>query len=234
MHTGQSRLSTASPSWIIRDDRMDRNAMAWALAVALAVHLFFLLFVDFPRAGPTLPKPIEPTESPQIVRPTLPPPPMPESSPVVRVTRQPALPVPFPVPAPPAPLPEGVVIDLETPVPPMRVQIGEPVPPDPPPGPLRPGIDSVTHPSLIPESKIAPIYPELARRARLSGLVIVQAVILEDGTVGETKVLQCDRPGVGFEEAATEAITQWRYEPSRLHGRSVDVYFTVIVEFTLQ
>ena len=234
MHTGQSRLSTASPSWIIRDDRMDRNAMAWALAVALAVHLFFLLFVDFPRAGPTLPKPIEPTESPRIVRPTLPPPPMPESPPIESVIHQRALPVPFPVPAPPEPLPEGRLIDLEAVVPPMRVQIGEPVPPDPPPGPRRPGLNNVTHPLLIPESKIAPIYPELARTARLPGLVIVQAVILEDGTVGETKILQCDHPGVGFEEAAIEAITQWRYEPSRLYGTPVDVFFTVIVEFTLQ
>ncbi len=92
----------------------------------------------------------------------------------------------------------------------------------------------MTHPSLIPESKVAPIYPELARRARLSGRVIVQAVILEDGTVTETEVLQCDHPGVGFEEAAIEAITQWRYEPARLYGEPVNVYFTVNVEFTLQ
>ena len=92
----------------------------------------------------------------------------------------------------------------------------------------------MTHPSLIPESKVAPIYPELARRVRLSGRVIVQAVILEDGTVGEIEVLLCDHPGVGFEDAAIEAISQWRYEPARLFWEPVDVYFTVIVEFELQ
>ena len=159
---------------------------------------------------------------------------MPQAAPIERVTREPALPVPFPVEAPPEPVPEVLLLDLETPVTPMRVQIGEPVPPDPPRGPHRSGRNNVTHPSLIPESKVAPIYPELARRARLSSRVIVQAVILEDGTVGETEVLHCDHPGVGFEEAAIEAITRWRYEPARLYGKPVDVYFTVNVEFTLQ
>ncbi len=234
MHTGRSRLSVADPSWTIRDDRVDRNAMAWALAVAVAVHLFFLLLVSFPDAGPTLSEPIKATDPVRIVRVNLPPPPMPEAAPIERVTPERALPVPFPVEAPPQPVPEGPLVDFETSVPPMRVQIGEPVPPDSPPGPRRPGIGNVTHPSLIPESKVAPIYPELARRARLSGQVIVQAVILEDGTVGEIKVLQCDQPGVGFEEAAIEAITQWRYEPARLYGKPVNVYFIVNVEFTLQ
>ena len=233
MQTGRSRVSVVDPSWTIRDDRVDRNAMAWALAVAVAVHLFFLLLVNFPDAGRTLPKPIKATDPPRVYRPSLPPPPMPEAAPIERVTPERALPVPFPVEAPPEPVPEGPLVDLETPVPPMRIQIGEPVPPDPPPGPRRPGGD-VTHPSLIPESKVAPTYPELARQARLSGRVIVQAVILEDGTVEEIEVLLCDHPGVGFEEAAIEAISRWRYEPARLYGEPVDVYFTVIVEFVLQ
>ena len=38
----------------------------------------------------------------------------------------------------------------------------------------------------------------------------------------------------GFEEAAIEAISQWLYAPARLHGKPVDVYFTVIAEFALQ
>ena len=234
MQTGRSRISVVDPSWTIRDERVDRNVMAWALAAAVALHLFFLLLVDFPDARPTLPQPTKAPDSPRIVRPNLPPPPMPEAAPIERVTRAPALPVPFPVEAPPEPVPETLPLDLETPVLPMRIQIGEPAPPDPPPGPRQPGFNNVTYPSLIPESKVAPIYPELARRVRLSGRVIVQAVILKDGTVGVTEVLQCDHPGVGFEEAAIEAITQWRYEPARLYGEPVDVYFTVNVEFILQ
>jgi len=46
-------------------------------------------------------------------------------------------------------------------------------------------------------------------------------------------VLHCISPEVGFEEAAIEAIEQWRYEPALLNGRPVDVYLTVVVEFTL-
>ncbi len=233
MHAEKSRLPVAASSWTIRDDRMDRNAMAWALALAVAVHLFLLLAIDFPDAGPKLPRPIKPTDFPRIVRPRLLPPPMPEIALTQRVIRDRMLPVPFPDPVPPEPVGEGRLLDLDTSAPPMRIQLGEPLPPDPPPGPRWPG-GNVTNPSLIPHSKVAPVYPELARVARLSGRVIVRAVILEDGTVGEIEVLQCNRPGVGFEEAAIDAITRWRYEPARLYGEPIDVYFTVMVEFTLQ
>jgi len=68
----------------------------------------------------------------------------------------------------------------------------------------------------------------------VEGRVILQAVIHKNGTVGETQVLHCSRPGVGFEESAIAAVQMWRYEPAKQGSRAVDVYFTVRVEFELQ
>jgi protein TonB len=95
------------------------------------------------------------------------------------------------------------------------------------------GIGDVTNPQLIPESKVEPEYPELARVARLEGNVILQAVIHSDGTVGEIEVLRSSRPNMGFEDAAIDAVKQWEYNPALQNGRPVDVYFTVFVEFKL-
>ena len=92
----------------------------------------------------------------------------------------------------------------------------------------------MTFPVLIPESKVAPDYPELPRKVRIDGRVILEAVIRSDGVVSEVRVLQVRPPDLGFEEAAIGAIRQWRYEPARQHGRPVDVYFTVVVTFELR
>ena len=52
-------------------------------------------------------------------------------------------------------------------------------------------------------------------------------------TIGDTQVLECTRPNLGFEEAAIEAVGQWLYEPARENGEPVQVYFTVVVDFRL-
>ncbi|RMG43562.1 MAG: energy transducer TonB [Acidobacteria bacterium] len=101
-------------------------------------------------------------------------------------------------------------------------------------GPLMPGIGGVTSPELIPETKVEPEYPELARKARIEGKVILRAVIRKDGTVGDIEVLRAPMPDLGFTEAAIAAVRQWRYRPGVQNGRPVDVYLTVTVNFTLQ
>ena len=47
-------------------------------------------------------------------------------------------------------------------------------------------------------------------------------------------MLKCNHPSVGFEEAAIEAVQQWRYDPALQDGSPVDVYFTIVVTFTLE
>jgi protein TonB len=143
--------------------------------------------------------------------------------------------VPFPTADPPEPVTERTpVIDYEGPTFDTPVLINDVAEPPRSPGLLRAGSHDVTNPVLIPDSKVAPDYPELARTVRIQGRVILEAVILRDGTVAEVSVLQCTKPDLGFEEAAIEAIRQWRYEPGRQNGVPVDVYFTVVVEFALQ
>ncbi len=88
-------------------------------------------------------------------------------------------------------------------------------------------------PVLIESTKQTPLYPEPARKAKLTGRVILEAVVLKDGTVSNIKVLRTPRPGMGFEEAAIDAVKQWRFRPALRNGEAVDVYFTVVVEFEL-
>ena len=100
--------------------------------------------------------------------------------------------------------------------------------------PLRPGIDGVTEPELIVETKVNPVYPEKAKKAGVQGKVILQSVIREDGTVGEIKVLKAPAKDMGFVEAAVAAVRQWRYRPAMKDGKPVPVYFTIVVSFTLE
>ena len=88
-------------------------------------------------------------------------------------------------------------------------------------------------PVLIESTKLTPLYPELGRKAKLTGSVILEAVVLKDGTVSNIKVLRTPRRGMGFEEAAIDAVKQWRFRPALQNGQPVDVYFTVVVEFEL-
>jgi TonB family protein len=59
-------------------------------------------------------------------------------------------------------------------------------------------------------TRVAPTYPELARRMHVSGTVIVRIVILPNGNVSEVHI-QSGHPLLG--EAAQQAVTQWRFVP---------------------
>jgi TonB family protein len=74
----------------------------------------------------------------------------------------------------------------------------------------------------------------MARTVRLEGTVVLQAIIDETGRVTSIRVIR--EPGVnaGFVEAATAAVSQWRYEPGHFGGEPVAVTMTVVVEFRLQ
>lgn len=76
-----------------------------------------------------------------------------------------------------------------------------------------------------------PVYPEDARAAGIAGVVILGIVIGEDGSVSETQVL---RSIPELDQAAIEAVSQWKYEPTVLKGEPVEVEMTVTVNFTLQ
>ncbi len=78
---------------------------------------------------------------------------------------------------------------------------------------------------------VRPVYPPLARSARVSGIVIIEATIGPDGKVIDTKVL---RSVPMLDEAALDAVRQWEYRPTLLNGAPVPVVMTVTINFTLQ
>lgn len=78
---------------------------------------------------------------------------------------------------------------------------------------------------------VPPVYPEIARQARVSGTVILEAIIDESGVVRDVKVL---RSVELLDRAAVEAVRKWRYTPTRLNGVAVPIIMTVSVAFSLQ
>ena len=78
---------------------------------------------------------------------------------------------------------------------------------------------------------VNPIYPPIPLAARKEGLVILEALIAEDGTVRDVKVL---RPAPLFEDSAVTAVRQWRFSPTLLNGEPVPLVMTVTVAFTLE
>jgi periplasmic protein TonB len=77
---------------------------------------------------------------------------------------------------------------------------------------------------------VAPVYPEIARSARVSGIVILEALLAEDGTVRDVRVL---RSVPLLDAAAVAAVREWRFTPTLLNGTPVPVVMTVTVAFNL-
>jgi len=77
---------------------------------------------------------------------------------------------------------------------------------------------------------IRPVYPPLAKQARISGTVRLHAIISKDGTVYQLEVVSGHPLLV---QAALDAVRQWRYQPTLLNGEPVEVDTTVDVVFTL-
>lgn len=90
----------------------------------------------------------------------------------------------------------------------------------------------ITTPKLV--LPVQPTYPEEARKARVMGVVVLQALVDEQGVVQQVEVLRSLEKGCT--DAAVQAVRQWRYEPARFakSGKPVAVYLTVTVNFKLQ
>jgi len=78
--------------------------------------------------------------------------------------------------------------------------------------------------------KVNPVYPPLARQARISGTVVLRAVISKDGSI-ENLALVSGHPMLA--PAAIDAVKQWKYRPYLLNGEPVEVDTEVLVNFTL-
>ena len=78
-------------------------------------------------------------------------------------------------------------------------------------------------------TRVAPVYTERARLARVQGIVIVEAVVDEHGDVSNVRVLK-GLPD-GLDTAAVDAVKQWKFAPATLYGKPVAVYFILTVNF---
>jgi protein TonB len=75
-----------------------------------------------------------------------------------------------------------------------------------------------------------PVYPQIAKSARISGTVELSAIIGEDGHIQELKVVS-GHPLL--RQAALDAVKQWVYQPTMLNEQPVKVSTTIDVIFTL-
>ncbi len=110
--------------------------------------------------------------------------------------------------------------------------IGRPEPVRPPawtpPAPVH------LHRGIEPPKKIEdvpPVYPAMARVARVEGIVILEAVIDAHGNVTSVAVR---RSNAMLDQPAIDAVRQWRYTPALLNGQPVPVIVTITVRFQLK
>jgi protein TonB len=109
---------------------------------------------------------------------------------------------------------------------------GAPPPPPPPKpkapsGPVQIG-GRVAEANLI--RKVQPVYPPLAKSARVQGTVEFTAIIDKQGNIENLKLV---RGHPLLVEAAKQAVLQWKYRPTLLNGQPVEVITDIIVNFTL-
>ena len=96
------------------------------------------------------------------------------------------------------------------------------------PPPLVRAVVDVAPPMKV--HNVDPVYPELARRAGVEGVVIIECTIDPKGRIAGARVL---RGHPLLDRAALEAVEQWAYRPTLLNGAPVSVVMSVTVNFRL-
>jgi len=80
------------------------------------------------------------------------------------------------------------------------------------------------------QHRVLPEYPAQARSLRLEGPVVLEAMVMEDGSVHDIKLVS-GHPTLA--RAALDAVRQWRYQPYRLNGKPVAMRTEIRVTFKL-
>jgi len=100
--------------------------------------------------------------------------------------------------------------------------------PPPPPQVVRIG-GKIAPPRIL--RRVEPVFPPLASAARIGAIVVVEAEVDTRGYVRTAKVLS-GHPL--FDEAALEAVKQWRYQPLLLNGEPTGFILSVVITFNLK
>ncbi len=97
-------------------------------------------------------------------------------------------------------------------------------------GAYRPG-NGISLPKPIREVK--PTYTAEAMRAKIQGTVVVECVVLPDGTVGDVHVVRTLDSSFGLDQEAIKAAKQWRFIPGTRNGQPVPVLISIELSFHL-
>jgi len=98
-------------------------------------------------------------------------------------------------------------------------------------GVYRPG-SGIVNPRILREVK--PQYTADAMRAKVQGTVLLECVVLADGTVGRVDVVRSLDPTFGLDLEAVKAARQWQFQPGTRFGEPVNVLVTIELTFTLR
>jgi protein TonB len=91
---------------------------------------------------------------------------------------------------------------------------------------------SLVSPEVI--KQVRPNYTSSALQARVRGLVIMDAVVLADGSVGDVKVVRSLDRTFGLDDEAIKAVKQWRFRPGKRSGDPVPMMVSVEMVFELR
>ncbi|MCI0531179.1 MAG: energy transducer TonB [candidate division Zixibacteria bacterium] len=85
-----------------------------------------------------------------------------------------------------------------------------------------------------PITKDAPVYPDMARRSNIEGVVYLKLLIDKEGKVRDVQVLKKAAADLGFEDSAVEAAWKWTFSPAIQNGKPIAVWTTIPVRFTVK
>ena len=90
----------------------------------------------------------------------------------------------------------------------------------------------VTHPRLVRE--VRPNYTQDAMARKINGSVLLEAIVREDGTIGDVCLVRSLDREFGLDQEAVKAARQWSFEPATKDGKPVPVVITLELTFLLR
>lgn len=214
------------PSYMTEDDT-GRGTRRAAIVLAVVFHIALLAFSvpeatteAFEQEPPQVYVVEQVRFKPPVVDPVTPPTP-----------RERRVPVPDPTPDDPEPDLRDIQIepDYEMPIPDV---IYDHIP-EGPPEPAVTGPMEISG-AVVPPIKIYhpnPAYTEVARRARIEGVVVVEAIVDVEGNVTKAEIIK-PLP-MGLDDSTLQTVVNWKFEPATLRGKPVPVIYRFSVTFGL-